>query len=74
MISRFVVVPAVPTETGSVRSVRDGGRFYSSMASNGFDIYDNKKKCRLRLALPTRADAEAECEAKNSTQLFSSMS
>lgn len=70
MVSRFVVVPAIPTETGSVRQ---GARFYSSMASSGFSIYDNKEKCRLRLSFPTRAEAEAVCEVKNSEQLFSSM-
>lgn len=70
MGSRFVVVPAIPTETGSVRN---GTRFYSSMAPCGFNLYDNKEKCRLPLSFPTRAEAEAACEGKNSEQLFSSV-
>jgi hypothetical protein len=70
MVSRFVVVPAIPTE---IESVRNGARFYSRMAPCGFSIYDNKEKCRLPLSLPTRAEAEAVCEVKNSEQLFSSM-
>ena len=61
MVSRFVVVPAIPTETGSVRI---GGRYYSSMAPCGFDIFDDKEKCRLGLSFPTRAEAEAECGKK----------
>lgn len=70
MTSRFVVVPGIPKETGSVR---DGSRFYSSMAPCGYDIYDNKEKCRLPASFPTRMEAEAECEAKNSEQLFRAM-
>ncbi|MNP47603.1 hypothetical protein D3C76_1416680 [compost metagenome] len=70
MTSRFVVVPAIPTETGSIRS---GSRFYSSTVPSGFNIYDNKEKCRLPLSFLTRAEAETECEVKNSEQLFSSM-
>ncbi len=68
MLSRFVIVPGIPAETGSVR---EGARFYSTMASNGFNIYDNKEKCRLPLVFATRAEAEAECRVKNSEQLFS---
>ncbi|PTT96070.1 hypothetical protein DBR45_45750 [Pseudomonas sp. HMWF031] len=71
MTSRFVVVPGIPKETGSVRN---GARFYSSMAPCGFSIYDNKERCRLPESFPTRMEAEAECEAKNSEQLFRSMS
>jgi hypothetical protein len=63
MASRFVVVPAIPTETGSVRI---GGRYYSSMAPCGFDIFDYKEKCRLGLSFPTRA--EAECSEKNAVR------
>lgn len=70
MVSRFVVVPAIPTETGSVRN---GARFYSSKELFGFNIYDNKEKCRLSLHFPTRSEAETVCELKNSEQLFSSM-
>ena len=53
--------------------MRCGARFYASMAPCGYDIYDNKEKCRLPVSFPTRMEAEAECEAKNSEQLFSSM-
>jgi hypothetical protein len=71
MASRFVVVPGIPKEKGAVR---DGSRYYSSMAPCGFSIYDNKEKCRLPASFATRMEAEAECEAKNSEQLFPSMS
>jgi hypothetical protein len=67
MASRFVVVPGIPKETGSVR---EGSRFYSSMAPCGYNIYDNKEKCRLPASFPSRMEAETECEAKNSEQLF----
>jgi hypothetical protein len=53
--------------------VRNGARFYSSMAPCGYSIYDNKEKCRLPASFPTRTEAEADCEEKNSEQLFSSM-
>jgi hypothetical protein len=43
MISRFVVVPAIPTETGSMRN---GVRFYRVTAPIGFKIYDNEEKLR----------------------------
>lgn len=71
MALRFVVVPGIPKETGSVRN---GSSFYSSMAPCGFSIYDTKEKCRLSASFPTRMEAEAECEAKNSEQLFRSVS
>ena len=67
MLPRFVVVPGIPKETGSVRV---GARFYSTMGPCGFSLYDNMEKCRLRLSFPTRAEAEAECAAKNSEQLL----
>ncbi|CAI8817307.1 hypothetical protein EMIT0P218_10845 [Pseudomonas sp. IT-P218] len=67
MVSRFVVVPGIPKETGSVRN---GSRYYSTMAPSGYNIYDNKEKTRLPESFPTRMEAEAECEAKNSEQLF----
>lgn len=70
MVSRFVVVPGTPIETGSARN---GTRYYSSMAPGGFDIYDNQEKYRLRLSYSTHAQAEAECEKKNVEQLFSSI-
>ena len=61
MIQRFVVVPAIPTETGSVRN---GARFYSTTVG-GFDIYDNQDKQRLKLTYPTRIEADVECERRN---------
>lgn len=45
LISRFVVVLGIPTETGSVRN---GARFYGSTAPIGFNIYDNQEKLRLK--------------------------
>ena len=62
MIQRFVVVPAIPTETGSVRN---GARFYSTTVPAGFDIYDNQDKQRLKLTYPTRIEADVECERRN---------
>ncbi|QKG67070.1 hypothetical protein HP062_16625 [Pseudomonas sp. B14-6] len=41
MSTRFVVVPAVLTET---ETFRDGVRFYSVMAKSSFSIYDTQKK------------------------------
>jgi hypothetical protein len=41
MISRFVVVPAIPTETGTMCN---GVRFYCKTAPIGFNIYDNEEK------------------------------
>lgn len=70
MTARFVVVPATPRETGSVRN---GARYYSSTEPGGFDLYDNKEKCRLLLAIPTRAEADLLCEVKNTEVLFASM-
>ena len=45
MLSRFVVVPAIPTETGSMRH---GTRFYCKTAPIGFNLYDNEEKHRLK--------------------------
>jgi hypothetical protein len=62
MIQRFVVVPAIPAETGSVRNVT---RFHSTTVPSGFDIYDNQDKQRLQFTYPTRIEADAECERLN---------
>ena len=62
MISRFVVVPAIPTETGSMRS---GARFYCKTAPIGFNIYDNEEKLRLKTTYQARKEAEAECQRLN---------
>jgi hypothetical protein len=65
MNSRFVVVPAIPTETGSMR---DGTRFYCETAPIGFNIYDNEEKCRLKKAYQTRVEAQDECQQLNHEQ------
>lgn len=62
MISRFVFVPAVPTETGSMRN---GTRFYCETAPIGFNIYDNEEKLRLKATYQTRVEAESECQRLN---------
>ncbi len=62
MISRFVVVPAIPMETGSVRN---GSRFYCQTAPIGFSIYDNEEKLRLKNIYQTREEAEGECHQLN---------
>lgn len=66
MISRFVVVPAVPTETGSMRN---GSRFYCQTAPLGFNLYDNQKKLRLKAVYQTRAEAERACQELNQETL-----
>ncbi|MFQ6575179.1 hypothetical protein [Pseudomonas sp. UM16] len=62
MLSRFVVVPAVPIEK---ESFRIGNRFYAETVSGGFDIYDNKEKKRLKPSYLKKYDAEVVCELKN---------
>ncbi|MDP9690597.1 UNVERIFIED_ORG: hypothetical protein J2W82_004278 [Pseudomonas mohnii] len=62
MISRFVVVPAIPTETGSMRN---GARFYCKTAPIGFNIYDNEEKLRLTATYQAREEAENECQRLN---------
>ena len=62
MIQRFVVVPAIPIETGSIRN---GTRFHSTTVPGGFDIYDNQDKQRLQFTYPTQIEADAECERLN---------
>jgi hypothetical protein len=66
MILRFVVVPAIPTETGSTRS---GARFYCETAPIGFNIYDNEEKLRLKSVYQTRAEAESACVELNQVRL-----
>ncbi|VVQ05049.1 hypothetical protein PS928_02961 [Pseudomonas fluorescens] len=62
MLARFVVVPAVPKETGAIRQ---GIRFYCQTEPIGFDIYDNQEKRRLNKNHSRREDAEAECRQLN---------
>ena len=66
MISRFVVVPAIPTETGSTRK---GVRFYCQTAPIGFNLYDNEGKLRLKTTYQTREEAESECLRVNMERL-----
>ncbi|WP_350647135.1 hypothetical protein [Pseudomonas sp. HY13-MNA-CIBAN-0226] len=68
MLSRYVVVPATPVVS---ESVREGGRYYSKTVSNGFDLYDNQDKQRLKPTFATRQEAEAECGRLNSERLAS---
>ncbi len=71
MILRFVVVPAIPTETGSTRS---GARFYCETAPIGFNIYDNEEKLRLKTLYQKRAEAESACVELNRERLQSMIS
>ncbi|WP_150770930.1 hypothetical protein [Pseudomonas fluorescens] len=66
MISRFVVVPAIPTET---ESVRNGARFYCKTAPIGFNLYDNEDKLRLKTIYQARDEAEVECQRLNQDRL-----
>ncbi|WP_350647201.1 hypothetical protein [Pseudomonas sp. HY13-MNA-CIBAN-0226] len=66
MNSRFVVVPAIPTETGSMRN---GSRFYCQTSPIGFNIYDNEEKLRLQNAYQCRKEAETECRRLNIQRL-----
>jgi hypothetical protein len=66
MISRFVVVPAIPTETGSTRN---GSRFYCQTAPIGFNVYDNEEKLRLKTTYQTREEGESECQRLNEERL-----
>lgn len=71
MISRFVVVPAIPTETGTMGN---GSRFYCDTASIGYNLYDNEEKRRLKTTDQTRDEAESECQQLNVEQLQSILS
>lgn len=68
MIPRFVVVPAVPTETGSLRKGTPG---YCKTAPIGFNIYDNEKKLRSQATFLSREEAEAERQWLNLRRLQS---
>jgi hypothetical protein len=62
MISRFVVVPTIQTETGSMRT---GARFYCQTAPIGFNIYGSEEKLRLKTTYESREGAEIECRRLN---------
>lgn len=68
MISRFVVVPAITTETGSTRN---GSRFYCQTAPIGFNLYDNDEKHRLKTTFQTREEAVIESQRFNEELLHS---
>jgi hypothetical protein len=68
MLSRYVVVPAIPVET---ESMREGDRYYCKTTSSGFNLYDNQDKQRLKPIYSTRLEAETECESLNSERLRS---
>jgi hypothetical protein len=61
MVSRFVVVPAIPTETGSMRS----GASFCKNAPIGFNMYENEEKLRLKTTYQAREEAEKECQRLN---------
>ena len=65
MISRFVVVPAIPKETGSMRI----GMSFCKNAPIGFDIYDNEEKQRLATTYLAREVAEEQCQRLNLARL-----
>ena len=64
--SRFVVVPAIPTETASMR---DGARFYCKTAPIAFKIYDIEEKLRLTTSYRAREEPEADCQRLNMERL-----
>ena len=66
MAFRFGVVPALPSDTESMRS---GTRSYCKNATVGFNLYDNEKKLRLLTTYQTRAEAEYECQRHNRVRL-----
>ncbi|MBH3371861.1 hypothetical protein AAH995_20690 [Pseudomonas putida] len=62
MQTRFVVVPAVPREK-ELFPRRTG---FPAALSNGYDLYDTQEKIRLSFNFSSRAEAEHECEYRNS--------
>lgn len=67
---RFVVVPAIPKETGSKRI---GSRFYCTTAPIGFNIYDSEAQCRLPDSYAARNEADEACEQLNAERLQNMM-
>jgi hypothetical protein len=65
MLRRFVVVPAVPAESGSGR-FGESGRYMIRTISSGFNIYDNFDKLRMQTTYSCREAANAECTRLNS--------
>ncbi len=71
MMSKFVVVPAIPEEMGSVRN---GTRFYCQTAPIGFNLFDNEETLRLKITYQTRVEAENVCQWLNVERLRSVLS
>jgi hypothetical protein len=71
MMLRFVVVPAIPTETGSMRN---GSRFCGQPVPIGFNLDDNKEKLRLKITYQIREEPEGECQQLNLERLQSVLS
>ena len=63
---RFVAVPAVPKETGSMRI---GSRFYCTTGLIGFNVYDSEARCRLPDCYSTRDEANEACKQLNTEHL-----
>lgn len=63
---RFVAVPAVPKETGSMRI---GSRFYCTTGPIGFNIYDSEARRRLPDCYSTRDEANEACKQLNTEHL-----
>ncbi|NUT74893.1 hypothetical protein HNO86_07540 [Pseudomonas sp. C1C7] len=58
MQKRFVLLPSIPVERETFRArVRN----HAQADPDGFDIYDNMKKERLKKGYSDRADGEAAC-------------
>ncbi|QHD00609.1 hypothetical protein PspS04_09590 [Pseudomonas sp. S04] len=66
MVPRFVVVPAIPAQTHSLRT---GKRSYCKASPTGFNLYDNRDKLRLQHTYPSRLEAEAACQRLNAERL-----
>lgn len=71
MVLRFVVVPAVPVETGSMRC---GARYYCETAPIGFNIYDNEENTRLKTIYQARDEVENACLELNQKRLHHMLS
>ncbi|CAI8844764.1 hypothetical protein EMIT0194MI4_20296 [Pseudomonas sp. IT-194MI4] len=65
-ILRFVVVPTIQTETGSMRN---GARFYCQTVPQGFNIYGREEKLRLKTTYESREGTETECRRLNFDRL-----
>lgn len=57
MNARFGVIPAIPSEIGSIRNET---RFFCETAPLGSNIYDNDHKLRSKAAYEAREEAEGK--------------